>query len=725
MVAGRPPPDRQGDHPVPLRVVAGDVHGGRHRPAGPRAGPRLAAASAGEKMSNSSVNQIAPAELTAEYGVDPLRYHLLRDIPLGQRRRLLRRGDRRPLQRGPGQQPRQPAVAGGDGRRLQVRRGRPGPDPTSRAGRGGRRRARRGRRRRGTRASPTLALEATWRLIRETNAELETAEPWKAEPGPGGRRRARQRPRGAADRGDPRRPGHAGDRRRRSGGGSGWTARRPTSACRRRRVGWLPRPAGRWRRARRSSPAARTEPGAMAHDAVIEWFDSHCHLQEEFDRRPATTDPAEPHADRLAGTIARAAEAGVTRMVCVGTGAATSAEAVALARSMRRPGSVGRRRRGRAVGHDRAPPPRRGRRRRLARRAARPRAAVADRAAERPVVVAIGECGLDYHYDHSPAAGPAGGLRRARSSWPSATVWRSSSTPGRRGTTPWTSWRPPVCPSGPSCTASPAVRTRPAAASTSAPPLLQRCRHLQERRGGARGGRALPDGPAAGRDRLALPGPGAPPGHLQRAGEDTAGRSRDRPGQGCADRRLWLRRPPPTPWRCSLSDHRGRRPRALLSSIPGFVPVCLAEGPGLASGRGRLVRSFFDAMSEVSRPSRDRLSSRTRIRPSGGHSPRRRRGVGTSPCGRRRRVPRGEWSPEDQTSKGRPARCGARPLRSGAVHTVALDPERSGGLGLAGSAHLGQAGALPSRELCPGRGPAPPCRELPSLRSSDRGDGGL
>ena len=31
---------------------------------------------------------------------------------------------------------------------------------------------------------PHLALEATWRLIRETNAELEAAEPWKAEPGP-------------------------------------------------------------------------------------------------------------------------------------------------------------------------------------------------------------------------------------------------------------------------------------------------------------------------------------------------------------------------------------------------------------------------------------------------------------------------------------------------------------------------------------------------------------
>jgi methionyl-tRNA synthetase len=31
---------------------------------------------------------------------------------------------------------------------------------------------------------PHLGLEVTWRLIRETNAELETAEPWKVDPGP-------------------------------------------------------------------------------------------------------------------------------------------------------------------------------------------------------------------------------------------------------------------------------------------------------------------------------------------------------------------------------------------------------------------------------------------------------------------------------------------------------------------------------------------------------------
>ena len=32
---------------------------------------------------------------------------------------------------------------------------------------------------------PSKALEATWQLVRATNAHLEANEPWKAEPGPG------------------------------------------------------------------------------------------------------------------------------------------------------------------------------------------------------------------------------------------------------------------------------------------------------------------------------------------------------------------------------------------------------------------------------------------------------------------------------------------------------------------------------------------------------------
>ncbi|HSP03327.1 MAG TPA: methionine--tRNA ligase, partial [Acidimicrobiales bacterium] len=34
------------------------------------------------------------------------------------------------------------------------------------------------------RIQPSVALDATWRLIKETNAHLETNEPWKMDPGP-------------------------------------------------------------------------------------------------------------------------------------------------------------------------------------------------------------------------------------------------------------------------------------------------------------------------------------------------------------------------------------------------------------------------------------------------------------------------------------------------------------------------------------------------------------
>ena len=128
----------------------------------------------GEKMSKSSLNQISPDELTADYGVDPVRYHLLRDIPLGQRRRLLGRGHHRPVQRRPGQQSGQPAVPGGHGGRLQVRRGRARhPTPTSRLAGPVRHRCWPRPAEAWDAGLPHLGLEATWRLIRETNAELE------------------------------------------------------------------------------------------------------------------------------------------------------------------------------------------------------------------------------------------------------------------------------------------------------------------------------------------------------------------------------------------------------------------------------------------------------------------------------------------------------------------------------------------------------------------------
>ena len=149
----------------------------------------------------------------------------------------------------------------------------------------------------------------------------------------------------------------------------------------------------------------------VAHDAVIEWFDSHCHLQAEFSEEAGELGPG-PHATRLGGTIARAAEAGVAGMVCVGTGAGSSREAVDLVRAMRRPDSAAV---AEGVGL-------------WATVGVHPHDAVdgvdsldgllsAEVSAgvgagvgggptvgpgAQPVVVAIGECGLDYHYDHSP-----------------------------------------------------------------------------------------------------------------------------------------------------------------------------------------------------------------------------------------------------------------------------------------------------------------------------------
>jgi TatD DNase family protein len=147
------------------------------------------------------------------------------------------------------------------------------------------------------------------------------------------------------------------------------------------------------------------------HDAVIEWFDSHCHLQEEF-----TEGAPGAHASGLAGALARAAEAGVTRMVCIGTGAATSQAAMDLVQSQRHPDSpataegvelwatIGLHPHDAKDGVDSILPLFEGLRGPADGGVGDGEGGVGGDAVGGGgrVVVAVGECGLDYHYDHSP-----------------------------------------------------------------------------------------------------------------------------------------------------------------------------------------------------------------------------------------------------------------------------------------------------------------------------------
>ena len=116
------------------------------------------------------------------------------------------------------------------------------------------------------------------------------------------------------------------------------------------------------------------------------WFDSHCHVQEEY------LPEGEEGATDLEPVLARAAGAGITRMVCIGTGFVTSEQAVALARSTARATTVPRA--WASIGlhpHE-------------ASEGVDDVATLLARELEvnDGAVVAVGECGLDYFYEHSP-----------------------------------------------------------------------------------------------------------------------------------------------------------------------------------------------------------------------------------------------------------------------------------------------------------------------------------
>jgi methionyl-tRNA synthetase len=137
----------------------------------------------GEKMSKSSLTGISPGDLLPTFGVDGYRYHFLRDQAFGPDGEFSYEGMvaryNADLANNLGNLLARVSTVverkcGGIG---------PAPDPSSpltavaasayEAAASA-----------WARIAPSEALDATWRLVRETNAALEAAEPWKAEPGP-------------------------------------------------------------------------------------------------------------------------------------------------------------------------------------------------------------------------------------------------------------------------------------------------------------------------------------------------------------------------------------------------------------------------------------------------------------------------------------------------------------------------------------------------------------
>ncbi|MEN3271931.1 MAG: methionyl-tRNA synthetase, partial [Actinomycetota bacterium] len=137
----------------------------------------------GEKMSKTRLNQIAPSDLVADFGVDGYRYHFLRDVAFGNDGDFSYEGMvaryNSDLANNLGNLLSRVATV------VDKKCGGIGPAPASdsplaaiatevvEAATAA-----------WDRFRPDEALDATWRLIREANAHLEANEPWKKDPGP-------------------------------------------------------------------------------------------------------------------------------------------------------------------------------------------------------------------------------------------------------------------------------------------------------------------------------------------------------------------------------------------------------------------------------------------------------------------------------------------------------------------------------------------------------------
>jgi methionyl-tRNA synthetase len=137
----------------------------------------------GEKMSKTSLNQISPAELVEEFGVDGYRYHFLGATPFGpdgdfSYEGMVERYNSDLANNLGNLQARVATVVGKkcDGVGPAPRADSPLAEIAAQAYVDAAAAW--------DRVQPSQALDATWRLIRETNAHLEANEPWKADPGP-------------------------------------------------------------------------------------------------------------------------------------------------------------------------------------------------------------------------------------------------------------------------------------------------------------------------------------------------------------------------------------------------------------------------------------------------------------------------------------------------------------------------------------------------------------
>ena len=136
----------------------------------------------GEKMSKTGLGQIYPAELVDDFGVDGYRYHFLRDVPLGPDGDFSYEGMvaryNSDLANNLGNLLSRVATV------VAKKCGGVGPAPSADSPlREAAERAYEEAAAGWERFSPSDALDATWRLIRDANAYLEANEPWKAEPG--------------------------------------------------------------------------------------------------------------------------------------------------------------------------------------------------------------------------------------------------------------------------------------------------------------------------------------------------------------------------------------------------------------------------------------------------------------------------------------------------------------------------------------------------------------